>query len=124
MKWYLKVLKEYVNFNGRARRTEYWMFVLFNLLITLALGAIDGFLLSQGILPFPILFIVYSLATILPSIGVLVRRLHDTNRSGWWYFISLVPLVGGFILLYFLVIDGTIGDNQYGINPKGVTDIV
>jgi len=90
MKWYLKVLKEYTNFEGRARRTEYWMFALFNFLI----------------------------------VGVMVRRLHDTDRSGWWYFISFVPLVGSLILLFFLVQDGTVGNNQFGENPKGVTEIV
>lgn len=124
MKWYLKVLKEYTNFNGRARRTEYWMFTLFNLLIILPLIGLDVFLMSKGILPFPILSIIYSLALLLPSIAVMVRRLHDTDRSGWWYFISFVPFVGSLILLFFLIQDGTIGDNQFGANPKGITDIV
>lgn len=125
MKWYLKVLKEYTNFEGRARRTEYWMFALFNFLIFIPLYAIDVFLFSKGILPIPMaLSAIYFLAVLLPSISVLVRRLHDVDKSGWWYFISFVPLVGSFILLFFLVQDGTVGDNQFGSNPKGVTDIV
>jgi len=124
MKWYLKVLKNYANFSGRARRTEYWMFTLFNFLISLPLYGIDFFLISQGILPLPILILIYTLAIIIPSFAVLVRRLHDTDRVGWWFFISFVPLVGGLILLYFMLQDSTIGNNQFGENPKGIADIV
>jgi len=93
-------------------------------LILIPLFALDFFLMSKSILPFPILTTLYSLALLLPSIGVMVRRLHDTDRSGWWYFISFVPLVGSLILLFFLVQDGTVGNNQFGENPKGVTEIV
>ncbi len=115
MNWYMEVLKKYAEFNGRARRKEYWMFILFNIIIALVLGAVSGMLDAQ------ILVMLYSLAIIVPSLAVAVRRLHDTGRSGAWIFISLVPVVGGLIFLYFMVIDGQPGDNQYGANPKGVS---
>jgi uncharacterized membrane protein YhaH (DUF805 family) len=113
MKWYLEVLKKYAVFAGRARRTEYWMFTLFSFIIVIALSAIEGMLGSPGIVSG-----LYSLAVLIPCLAVTVRRLHDTNRSGWWIFISLIPLVGAIVLLVFLVSDSTPGDNTYGPNPK------
>ena len=113
MNWYLSVLKNYAAFGGRARRKEYWMFVLFNIIITIALIAVEAVIGSRGILEG-----LYMLGIIVPSIAVLVRRLHDTGRSGFWFFIALVPLIGGLVLLYFLVQDGQPGENNYGSNPK------
>lgn len=112
MQWYLKVLQNYVGFQGRARRTEYWMFVLFNTIACLVLYLVD-FLLG---LPF-VLSLIYSLAVLLPSLAVLVRRLHDTGKSGWWILIALVPF-GSIVLLVFECLDSHPGDNQYGKNPK------
>lgn len=122
MDWFLTVVQDhYFDFEGRARRKEYWMFQLFSVLIVLGimivtaiLGAISENLAFVGVAAYAIV----GLGLVLPSIGVLVRRLHDTGRSGWWYFISLVPLVGTFILLYFLVIEGDSGPNAYGPDPK------
>ncbi|HEY8985897.1 MAG TPA: DUF805 domain-containing protein, partial [Streptomyces sp.] len=88
MQWYLDVLKKYAVFSGRARRQEYWMFALFNIVISIVLSII-GSVLDLGILS-----IIYSLAVLLPSLGVSVRRLHDTGKSGWWILIALIPLAG------------------------------
>jgi uncharacterized membrane protein YhaH (DUF805 family) len=122
MNWYLEVLKKYAVFNGRARRKEYWMFFLFNIIISIVLIIVDGIVgtsAAPGALG--LLGGLYALALLIPGIAVAVRRLHDTGRSGWWILIGLVPFVGGIILIVFLVQDGTPGDNQFGSNPKMVT---
>lgn len=116
MNWYLDVLKKYAVFNGRARRKEYWMFVLFNLIIALVLGLIERLVGGPGILAN-----LYSLAVLIPGLAVAFRRLHDTNRSGWWILIGLIPLVGFIILIVFMAQDSQPGDNQYGPNPKETT---
>ena len=107
MNYYLEVLKKYAVFSGRARRAEYWYFYLFNFIIGVlfAIGTLGG---------------IYSLAVLIPSIAVTVRRLHDTNHSGWWLLISFIPFFGGIILLIFLLQDSQPGENQYGPNPKEV----
>jgi len=93
MNWYLEVLNKYAVFSGRARRQEYWMFFLFNFIITSMLWVVGRFVGSQ------IIGMLYDLAVLIPSIAVLVRRLHDTGRSGWWWFIALIPLIGWIVLL-------------------------
>ncbi len=113
MEWYLKVLKNYATFGGRARRKEYWMFFLFNLIAALVLLVLDFVVGTYGVL-----YGLYLLGVILPSLAVTVRRLHDLGKSGWWVFISLVPIIGGIWLLVLLVMDGTAGDNPYGPSPK------
>ncbi len=113
MNWYIDVLKKYAVFVGRAHRQEYWMFVLFSIIISLVLSAVEGVLGVPGILS-----IIYGLGVLVPSIAVGVRRLHDTDRSGWWLLVSLVPILGIIILLVFLVQDSKPGSNQYGANPK------
>lgn len=120
MEWYLKVLRQYSDFNGRARRQEYWMFVLFNLLITIVTLSIDGLLyyLLDGSW-FPFLTIIYGLGILIPNIAVVVRRLHDVGKSGWMYFVGLIPLVGPIWLLVLYCTDSEYGENQYGPNPKG-----
>lgn len=121
MNWYLGVLKKYTVFSGRAQRAEYWYFVLFNMLVGIALSMIDQ---ATGTLDAEtgvgLLGGLYSLAVLLPSLGVSVRRLHDTDRSGWWMFILLIPVVGVIALLVFFVQDSKAGTNEYGDNPKGV----
>jgi uncharacterized membrane protein YhaH (DUF805 family) len=113
LEWYLKVLKNYVGFQGRARRKEYWMFVLFSLIVSIVLSIIEAVAnLSQ------VLTGLYSLAVLLPSLAVGVRRLHDTGRSGWWLLIALIPLIGAIILLVFMCLDSEENDNKYGPNPK------
>jgi uncharacterized membrane protein YhaH (DUF805 family) len=119
MNWYVEVLKKYAVFSGRARRKEYWMFFLFNLIITFVLILIDS--LMGTISPqsgLGLLSGLYSLAVLIPSIAVTIRRLHDIGRSGWWILISLVPVLGGIVLLIFMVLDSEPGANQYGPNPK------
>jgi uncharacterized membrane protein YhaH (DUF805 family) len=113
MNWYLQALKNYAVFSGRSRRTEYWMFVLFNLIFSIVLGFIDGMIGTAGVLG-----LIYSLAILIPALAVSVRRLHDTNRSGWWLLIGLIPVVGAIVLIVFFVMDSDPGDNEYGANPK------
>ena len=122
MFWYLEVLQKYAVFEGRARRKEYWMFQLINVVILTVLCAVIIPPLvthSQSFLPLflGVFLCVYVLATIIPSLAVSVRRLHDVNFSGWWVLIGFVP-AGGVILLIFHVLDSTPGPNQYGPNPK------
>ena len=119
MNWYLEVLKKYAVFDGRARRMEYWMFILFNLIISVVLVIIDsliGTIIRQA--GFGLLQGLYDLAVLIPSIAVTVRRLHDTGRTGWWILIGLIPVIGGIVLLIFMLLDSEPGENQYGPNPK------
>lgn len=120
--WYIEVLKKYAVFNGRARRKEYWYFVLFSFIISIILMVIDNvagsFSAEAGT---GLLGGIYTLAVLIPGIAVAVRRLHDTDRSGWWVLISLIPLVGAIVFLVFMVQDSKPGENQYGSNPKAVT---
>jgi uncharacterized membrane protein YhaH (DUF805 family) len=123
MNWYLAVLRKYADFNGRARRSEYWYFTLFTLIAVVVLALVGALLdmvtgTTQTAMWINALVGLYWLAVLLPSLGVTVRRLHDTGRSGWWIFIAFVPFVGGIILLIFECLD-SVGDNQYGPNPKG-----
>lgn len=113
MNWYIEVLKKYAVFAGRAHRTEFWMFTLVNYVIIIVLGIIETAVGLVGVLT-----TVYVLAVLLPNLGVTVRRLHDTDRSGWWILIGLIPVIGWLVLLIFMVLDSTEGDNQYGPNPK------
>lgn len=113
MEWYLEVIKKYAVFNGRARRKEYWMFFLINFIIGTLLGIMDKSISNIGLLG-----AIYSLAVFIPSMAVTVRRLHDTNRSGWWMLIALVPLIGWIFFFIFTIQDSTPGRNQYGTNPK------
>ncbi|WP_046004541.1 DUF805 domain-containing protein [Pseudoalteromonas rubra] len=116
---YLSALKKYAVFNGRARRKEYWLFMLCNIIVTIVLGLVDMTLgLYSEESGFGLLSGLYALAVIIPSIALSIRRLHDTGRSGWWILISLVPVIGPLVLLVFYVIDSTPGDNDYGPNPK------
>jgi uncharacterized membrane protein YhaH (DUF805 family) len=119
--WYLRVLTKYAEFDGRARRKEYWMFFLVNLIISVLIGFATGFI--GGMLGLPntlvtMIALVYSLAVLLPGLAVGVRRLHDTGRSGWWLLIALIPILGALILLFFSVQDSEPGSNSYGPNPK------
>lgn len=119
MEWFLVALKKYAVFQGRARRKEYWYFILFYILIYIGLSIIEGMFGGSGSSgQGGILTAVFTLGMLIPSLSVGVRRLHDTNRSGWWVLISLIPIVGVFILIYFTVQDGQSGTNRFGPNPK------
>jgi len=113
MNWYIDVLKKYTVFNGRATRSEYWYFVLINVIISIILVLI-GHILKVG----DSLSTVYSLAVFLPSTAVAARRLHDIGRTGWWQLIILIPMIGFIVLIIFFAKDGEPIDNQYGQNPK------
>lgn len=119
MNWYLYVLKNYATFSGRARRKEYWMFFLSNVLISLGLGVLDVVAGTYSVEYETGLFSgLYSLLVLIPSIAVSVRRLHDTNRSGWWIVISLIPIIGVLVLFVFTCLDSQPGTNRFGANPK------
>jgi uncharacterized membrane protein YhaH (DUF805 family) len=110
--------QKYVDFNGRARRSEYWFFALFTALVSIVGGILDAIFglkgFSQGTGPIQG---VLQLALLLPSLAVGARRLHDTSRSGWWLLIGLVPLVGWIVLLLFFIQDSQPA-NKYGPSPK------
>ena len=118
MNWYLDAWKNYVNFQGRARRKAFWMFALFNIIAIVVLASLEGLVGLRDNGGYGILSGLYSLAVILPALALAVRRLHDTGRSGWWILIGLIPLVGPIVLLVFYVQDSQPGANQYGPNPK------
>ena len=126
MNWYLKVLKQYADFKGRARRKEFWMFALINMAIFFVAGLLIALLFVASMRTFnfwlPVIgyFLLgcYSLAIFIPSLAVCVRRLHDIGKSGWYYFIGCIPLVGGIILLIWFCQDSQTGTNEYGSNPK------
>lgn len=119
MKWYIKCIKNYTNFSGRARRKEYWMFLLFNILIIFALVFISGFI-SEVLGSDAGSFIIgaYILFIIIPHFAVVVRRLHDIGKSGAYWFVRFIPIIGVFWLLFLLVEDSAVGNNNYGPNPK------
>jgi len=110
MNWYLKVLKQYADFNGRARRKEYWMFFLFNMLIFYGITILAGVLKAPSL---AYVSMIYSLGVLIPGIAVAIRRMHDVDKSGWYI---LIP----FYNLYLAVTDSTPGPNEYGDNPKDV----
>jgi uncharacterized membrane protein YhaH (DUF805 family) len=111
--WKQVVLERYAQFTGRARRAEYWWFALATTIVGVilsVLGAVSSI--------FIILYYVYALAVLIPSLAVGIRRLHDTDRSGWWLLIALIPLIGVIVLIVFLATDSTRGTNQYGTSEK------
>ena len=112
MDYFLAGFRQFADFNGRAARKPYWMFVLSYLLIAIALAVIDINLGTQY------LGSIFALILLIPSISFGARRLHDTGRSGWWQLIALIPIIGSIILIVFLAQDSH-SDNQYGPNPKG-----
>jgi len=117
MNWYLAVLKNYVGFSGRAGRTEYWMFFLFNFIIFFVLGILGIITRSYF---FWILYFLYGLAVIVPSLAVAWRRMQDTGRNGLFILLGLIPLVGGIIVLVFMLLPGTPGPNEFGPEPASI----
>jgi uncharacterized membrane protein YhaH (DUF805 family) len=121
MNWYLTVLKNYVGFSGRAQRTEYWMFALFNFAIFVVLAILAAVTRSFF---FWILYFLYALAVIVPSLAVTWRRMQDTGRNGLWILLGLIPFVGGIILLVFMLLPGNAGTNEFGPDPRAVAHAV
>ena len=149
MNYYLKVLKNYAVFSGRARRSEFWYFILFNIIFAFLAAGLDNVLgttLNMGVnnpgellqgklagvaitsvsgdyeisLPYGYIYIIYALATFIPGLAVVVRRLHDVGKSGWMYFIGLIPIIGAIWLLVLICKDSQVGSNKWGENPKEV----
>ncbi|MFZ3387905.1 DUF805 domain-containing protein [Buttiauxella gaviniae] len=118
MDWYFKVLKNYLGFSGRARRKEFWMFILVNLVLTVVLSILDKMLGLRIAGDEGLLTTVYGVLIFLPYWAVQFRRLHDTDRSAWWLLLLLIPLVGWLIILAFNCQNGTPGENEYGTDPK------
>ena len=121
MNWYMEALRKYATFTGRARRKEFWFFQLFVLLIAFALTLVDRlFGVFDAESGMGLLSGLFSLGMFLPNLAVSVRRLHDTDRSGWWLLLCFLPIIGIIVLLVFFCLDGTRGANRFGDNPKGV----
>ena len=106
------ITEHYFDFNGRARRQTFWYFFLVNIVISIVLGIIDG------IIGTTIIGGLYSLAVLLPGLGLSVRRLHDLDKSGWYLLIAIIPIIGAIVLIYWFIQPGTAGANQYGADPK------
>ncbi len=120
MKYYVMAFKNFFQFKGRANRSEYWYFVLFNIIFAVAAIVADNVLsLTFAESPYGIIYSLYALAALIPGLAVTVRRLHDVDKSGWYILISLIPIVGSIILLVALIKEGTRGENQYGPDPNG-----
>lgn len=111
------ITKKYVNFSGRATRTQYWMFVLFQFIVSLVLGILLVLLAvllgDTGATIGRVLQTLVALALFLPGLGITVRRLHDTTRSGWWVLLSIIPFIGPIVLLIFMLLPSTEGENKY-----------
>lgn len=124
MYWYLRCWKLAFFLNGRARRKEYWTFALINFIIYLLFYILSSSMMYKSsdvaFLATSISYFLYTVATILPGIAVAVRRLHDTGRSGWWYLLIFIPLIGSIWLIVLLCLDSEPGENQWGENPKGI----
>ena len=131
MSWYLNAFKNYATFSGRARRKEFWMFHLFNVIFTgilLFVLYVMLYIFSQNsnaidiqniVILIPKIIYIYLIIIILPSISITVRRLNDQNKSWVWFLISFIPLIGGIWMLVLMCTAGTAGSNQYGDDPKG-----
>ena len=122
MNYYLKVLQNYATFTGRARRSEYWYFALFNLIFGIVAMILDNVLgiPMEGMGNYGPLYSLYSIVVLIPGLAVLVRRLHDVGKSGWMFFIALIPIIGAIWLLVLLATDSEAGSNKWGENPKEV----
>lgn len=121
MHYFTQALEQYATFSGRTSRKDFWMFMLMNILFALLAGFIGGLLAGLTHLGFfNYLSSLYALCVLVPGLAITVRRLHDTGRSGWWYFISFIPLIGFIWILVYMVLDSTPGTNSYGVNPKGM----
>ena len=123
MNWYLKVLNSYRNFGGRSRRKEYWMFVLFNVMFSTGAILLDKFFeITWNDSQYGPLYLIYGIIILIPNFAVLVRRLHDVGKSGWYLLVVLIPIIGFFWILVLLLTDSNFGENQYGKNPKEVQE--
>ena len=119
MKWFLMALKKYAEFNGRSRRKEYWMFVLFNMIFAIVAMSLDKLLgFADENIGYGPIYGVYVLAMFIPGLAVSIRRLHDIDKSGWYYLLVLIPIIGWIWLIVLFATEGTRGPNKYGPDPK------
>ena len=119
LNWYFTVFRKYADFGGRASRSEYWFFTLFHVLVSIGLGAVDGALFGYSTrLENGPVSLAYVLVSLVPVISVTTRRLHDTDRSGWFQLITLIPVIGWVILTVFTCFDSQVGENRFGDDPK------
>lgn len=119
MSWFLMAIKKYAQFDGRSQRSEYWFFALFYILFAIVATLIDvGIGSYDPQTGFGLLSAILAIGLFIPSLSVSVRRLHDTDRSGWWLLICLIPLIGAIWFLVLMVFDSTPGNNRFGPNPK------
>ena len=117
MNYFIDVVKKYAVFSGRARRSEYWFFILFYTILSIVLSYVDaiaGLMIVEGV---GMLSSLLALGLLLPSIGVTIRRLHDSGKSGWWLLFMMIPIIGWIVGLIFMVLGSSEGDNKYGANP-------
>jgi uncharacterized membrane protein YhaH (DUF805 family) len=106
-------LNKYATFSGRAQRSEYWYFFLFMIVVNIVASVLDSIIFGD----IPVLYLIATLALLVPSIAAGVRRLHDTDKSGWWLLLGLIPVVGAIVLIVFFCQRGTVGPNQFGPDP-------
>tara|TARA_B100000941_G_scaffold253833_1_gene201703 strand:+ start:583 stop:966 length:384 start_codon:yes stop_codon:yes gene_type:complete len=118
MEWYLKVINSYFDFSGRSRRMEYWMFVLINSIISVFCILLDSMLGTVWSIGYGPIYIGYGLAVFIPGLAVAIRRLHDIGKSGWYYLLFIIPIIGPIWLIILFVTEGEQGENKYGPNPK------
>jgi len=123
MRYYLNALSDYANFNGRASRSEYWFFALYNTIFSFFALRLDKLfdINFDDEIGYGPLTAIYTIAMIIPSLAISVRRLHDVGKSGWMCFIALIPLIGAIWLLVLMLTDSNPGENEYGANPKEIT---
>lgn len=118
---YVEVFKKALDFEGRATRKEYWCFYLINMLIYIILNLLD---IMLGVYSFEagvgILSLIFIIVVLIPGLAVTFRRLHDIGRSGWWFLVNLIPLIGPIIFLIFMLLDSQEGENRYGLSPKAI----
>ena len=118
MEWYLKVINSYFDFSGRSRRMEYWMFILINSIISVFCILLDSMLGTVWSIGYGPIYIGYGLAVFIPGLAVAIRRLHDIGKSGWYYLLVIIPIIGPIWLIILFVTEGEQGENKYGPNPK------
>jgi uncharacterized membrane protein YhaH (DUF805 family) len=120
MEWFLMSFRKYADFSSRSRRKEYWMFVLFNIIVVLGVAFIGAAIGLEDYIAYPLG--VYILAIIIPSLALAVRRLHDQGKSGWYILVRFIPFIGGIWFLVLMCVEGDSRANQYGLNPKDPID--
>ena len=130
MKYYFKAIQNYSNFADRTTRTEFWVYALINIVFIYTPILISMFIEMIGInvsgldMVLGIVILIYGLASLVPTIAITIRRLHDSDNNGLWILVSLIPYIGGIILLIFCLLPGTKDDNKYGSNPRHSKNIV